>query len=81
TIFILNIYSISNIIEGACRYLIKDRMEITGARWGLQGAEALLKLRAIKISDDFLDYWKFYEHNQYIRTHRILYQNPKILEN
>ncbi len=71
----------TGIIEGACRYLVKDRMEITGARWGLQGAEAVLKLRAVKISDDFPDYWKFYEQNQYIRNHRILYQNPTVLEN
>ncbi len=71
----------TGIIEGACRYLVKDRMEITGARWGLQGAEAVLKLRAVKISDDFTDYWKFYEQNQYIRNHKILYNNPNILEN
>ena len=38
----------TGIIEGACRHLIKDRMDITGARWGLAGAEAILKLRAIK---------------------------------
>ncbi len=71
----------TGIIEGACRYLVKDRMEITGARWGLQGAEAVLKLRDVKISDDFTDYWKFYEQNQYIRNHKILYNNPNILEN
>ncbi|MYW67783.1 hypothetical protein GTY65_27465 [Streptomyces sp. SID8379] len=35
-------------IEGACRHLIGDRLEITGARWGLCGAEAVLKLRAVK---------------------------------
>ncbi len=70
----------TGIIEGACRYLVKDRMEITGARWGLQGAEAVLKLRDVKISDDFTDYWKFYEQNQYIRNHKILYNNPNILE-
>jgi hypothetical protein len=31
----------TGIIEGTCRYLVKDRMEITGARWSLEGAEAL----------------------------------------
>ena len=29
----------SGVIEGACRSLVKDRMDITGARWGLPGAE------------------------------------------
>ena len=35
----------TGVIEGACRHLVKDRMDITGARWGLDGAEAVLKLR------------------------------------
>ncbi|MGH3237966.1 MAG: ISKra4 family transposase, partial [Streptosporangiaceae bacterium] len=29
----------TGIIEGACRHIVKDRMDITGARWGLEGAE------------------------------------------
>ena len=36
------------VIEGACRYLVKDRMDITGARWGLAQAEAILKLRSLQ---------------------------------
>lgn len=59
----------------------KDRMEITGARWSLKGAEAILKLRTVKISDDFPVYWEFYEQQEYIRNHKSLYQNPSILEN
>jgi len=43
----------TGVIEGACRYLVKDRMDITGARWSLKGAEAILKLRSVKISNDF----------------------------
>jgi hypothetical protein len=39
--------------EGAARWLIKDRIEITGARWGLEGAEAVLKLRALVGNGDF----------------------------
>ncbi len=46
----------SGVIEGACRYLVKDRMEITGACWGLERAEAVLKLRALRTSGDFDDY-------------------------
>ena len=71
----------TGVIEGACRYLIKDRMDITGARWSLKGAEAVLKLRAIKISGDFSVYWKFYEQQQYIKNHKILYQTSSVLEN
>jgi hypothetical protein len=39
-------------LEGACGHLVKDRMDITGARWGLERAEAILKLRSLKISGD-----------------------------
>jgi hypothetical protein len=37
----------TGVIEGACRHLIKDRMDITGARWSLAGAEAVLRLRSL----------------------------------
>jgi hypothetical protein len=48
----------TGIIEGACRHLVKDRMDLTGARWGLHGAEAVLKLRALRCNDDFETYWR-----------------------
>jgi hypothetical protein len=32
----------------ACGHLVQARLGITGARWGLAGAEAVLRLRAIK---------------------------------
>ena len=51
----------SGVIEGACRHLINDRLDITGARWSLQGAEAILKLRSLKSSGDFSDYWLFHK--------------------
>jgi hypothetical protein len=69
----------TGVIEGACRYLVKDRMALTGARWSLTGAEAVLKLRAVKVSGDFAAYWTFYEQQQYQRIHKSLYQNPSIL--
>ena len=28
----------TGIIEGAARYLVADRLDVTGARWGLEGA-------------------------------------------
>jgi hypothetical protein len=51
----------SGVIEGACRHLINDRLDITGARWSLQGAEAILKLRSLKSSGDFKTYWNFHK--------------------
>jgi hypothetical protein len=63
----------TGVIEGACRHLVKDRMDITGACWGLQGAEAVLKLRALRSSGDADTYWPFHEHAQYTRNHLDLY--------
>ena len=42
----------TGVIEGACRHMVKDRMDITGARWGLERGEAVLKLRSSKISGE-----------------------------
>ena len=50
----------TGVIEGACRHLIGDRLDITGARWGLDGAEAILTLRALISNGDFDDYWRFH---------------------
>lgn len=59
-------------IEGACRHLIGDRLEITGARWGLTGAEAVLKLRALNDNGDFEEYWR----HHLAREHERLYPAP-----
>ena len=60
----------SGVIEGACRYLVKDRMDLTGARWGLRDAEAVLKLRALRASGDFDDYWKFHCDEELKRNYK-----------
>ena len=59
----------TGVIEGACRYLVKDRMERTGARWSLVGAEAVLRLRALRTSGDFDDYWAFHLEREHQRNH------------
>jgi hypothetical protein len=59
----------TGIIEGACRHLIKDRMDITGARWGLPTAEAVLKLRALISNGDFDTYWDFHLTQEHHRVH------------
>ena len=70
----------TGVIEGACRYLVKDRMDITGARWSFSGAEAILKRRSLRASGDFDDYWKFHEYQEFYRNHLVQYFNPAILE-
>jgi len=59
----------TGVIEGACRHLIGDRLDITGARWGLDGAEAILTLRAVISNGDFEEYWRFH----LAREHQRLY--------
>jgi hypothetical protein len=59
----------TGVIEGACRYLVQDRMGITGARWGLAGAEAVLKLRAIRTSGDWDDYWRLHLAQEHARNY------------
>jgi hypothetical protein len=63
----------SGVIEGACRHLVKDRMDVTGARWSLTGAEAVLRLRALRSSRDFNEYWGFHEAREHARTHQARY--------
>ena len=61
----------SGAVEGACGHLVKDRMEITGAFWevGQDGAEAVLKIRALDKSNDFEDYWASHTQQEQLRRH------------
>jgi len=68
----------TGVIEGACRYLVKDRMDITGARWGLDSAEAVLRLRALRASGDFDAYWSFHEQREYERNHVARYADGEV---
>jgi hypothetical protein len=66
----------TGVIEGACRHLVKDRMDVTGARWSLEGAEAVLKLRSLRSSQDFEAYWQFHERQEQRRNHHSRYAKP-----
>jgi len=68
----------TGVIEGACRYVVKDRMGRTGARWSLTGAEAVLRLRAIRASKDFDAYWAFHLERDKERNHASRYDDGKI---
>lgn len=68
----------TGVIEGACRHLVKDRMDITGARWGLEGAEAILKLRALITNGDFDKYWQHHLAHERHRNHDLRYAKAVI---
>jgi hypothetical protein len=65
----------TGVIEGACRHLVADRMGITGARWGLDGAQAMLWLRAISASGDHDAYWDWHIQQEHQRNHLSRYQD------
>ena len=50
----------SGCVEGACKNLIKDRMERSGMRWSLSGGDAMIRLRSLYLSGDLDDYWDFH---------------------
>ena len=50
----------SGSVEGACKNLVKDRMERSGMRWTLPMAEAVLQLRAVYLSEHFDEYWQYH---------------------
>lgn len=65
----------TGVIEGAGRHLINDRMDIAGARWHLDTADAVLQLRALRACGDFTDYWTFHERLEAQRNHESKYDD------
>jgi len=65
----------TGVVEGACGHLVKDRMEQSGMRWTLAGAEAILDLRAVRINDD----WDAYQNFRRKRQHQRLYSSVSII--
>lgn len=62
----------TGVVEGTCRHLVKDRMELAGMRWTVAGAEALLALRAVNENND----WEAFHRFRRQRCHRLLYGKP-----
>ena len=63
----------TGVIEGACRHLVKDRMDLTGARWRLTSADAVLKLRSLKVSGDLKKYLKFHFEQEKARNYDVTF--------
>jgi hypothetical protein len=68
----------TGIIEGACRHIVKDRMDITGARWSPDGAEVVLKLRAVVVNGDLDDYMNYYKERCRSEHHLARYDEDTI---
>lgn len=46
----------TGVVEGACRHFVKDRMELAGMRWDIEGAQAMLSLRAFYLNDQWSEF-------------------------
>jgi hypothetical protein len=68
----------TGVIEGACRHVVRDRFDITGARWSLAGAEAMLKLRTVRTNGDWDSYWRFHLGEEHRRVHQSRYAGGAI---
>ena len=72
----------TGVIEGACRYVVKERLDCAGMRWTLQGAERLLQLRCIELNGDWEGFitWASGETTQELATGKpvkLRHQKPK----
>lgn len=68
-------YPISTgVIEGTCGSLVKDRMEQSGMRWSVAGAQAVLKQRVVVKNDDWNDFWNFYIDSERNRLYPTVYE-------
>jgi hypothetical protein len=68
----------SGVIEGACRHIIKDRMEQGGMRWTLPGAQAMLNVRSVLASTESENFsrWRTADEAQRVHPHRALVAKP-----
>lgn len=62
----------SGVAEGACRHLVKDRMEQTGMRWTVAGARAMLHVRALYLNDQ----WDEFLEHRVAQEQTRLYHRP-----
>ena len=62
----------SGVVEGACRHLVKDRLERTGMRWQPDGAQAMLNLRATYLNEEWDSFWAYHVEQEDERLYRRL---------
>lgn len=59
----------SGVVESTCGHTVKDRMEGSGRRWSIDGAEATLLLRSIVTSQDWDAYWDSHMHQEHMKLY------------
>ena len=66
----------TGVVEGACGHLVKDRMEQAGMRWTKAGAQAMLDLRAVRLTNDWDAYWAFHREQEHTRLYGAVHPVP-----
>ena len=67
----------SGAIEGACRHVVKDRMERAGMHWTLPGAQALLNLRCVALNDEWEPFMNHHIQSETARLYANIPIKPK----
>jgi hypothetical protein len=70
----------TGVVEGACGHVVKDRMEQAGMRWTVEGAQAMLDLRTVRVNGDWDAYWQFHRQHQHHRLYSPSQQIPEQVE-
>jgi hypothetical protein len=70
----------SGVAEGACRHLVKDRLEQTGMRWTVAGAQAMLHLRATYLNGDWEAFCVYRIQQEQIRLYQPQDQEPQFAQ-
>ena len=65
----------SGVIEGACRHLVKDRMERTGMRWREPNAGAMLFVRALEVTG----LWEPFQIHRQVAEYQRLHPHQTLL--
>ncbi len=60
-------------VESACGAVVKKRMEGESKRWSVEGAEAILRLRSLEKSEEYLAYWRFHT----MQERKRVYENKR----
>lgn len=66
----------SGVIEGACRHVVKDRMERSGMRWSMEGAQSMLDLRTTYINGQWEEYQEYHIEQETARRYPQRAQMP-----
>lgn len=68
----------SGVVEGACKNLVKDRMEQCGMRWTMSGAEAVLRMRSLQINRMKDVYWQYHIAEERKRLYGMTTKNDAV---